>query len=712
MHPYQWTLLLLTIIPLLYTIYLIDTNIESKAICQGLIVVGNNPSRHAPIIEIGNNPSPLAHVDFVNDDEIHFLAEQRDWEIYVQAKTSFVYANEFREVTMKITCVIHSLFDFALEYLYGQIPSLVYYSAIVYSLSVNYAIELCILLALRFSRHCSFRHLYANKLRLFQEHLSLSLPAKFVRHQFVVHFFSLLLLSQTIEYISAYTYISVSSISGWYSYELLLSNRVSSNHVSTINTPYFHSIRHWYGLGCPCQGTMAVVPSIQYGGGKSSANLSEIKNYITPYSLELQNATSVNYKYIGQFVLQAAQAELRKNPELLICYMPLELLKGKILLGQAKSIAKMHNITISSKAPVAEVLEILSAHMCSSRCSQFYTLFAPEKLVLTSSERQAKWYKGLSKTDKKKIIKKKYNNFVKSPMHNVKRKKENKSTYQKSKLTVFPPKKPSIKLIHKIISGFCEDTHPSKLIESGCAVCGQLTKLSDMLKRSDTSNNLEPLIREGVSRIERKSEHDEIHEISGPVIDDDCKYLCKTCNKSLEKGKVPANALCNGFWLGKIPDELACLTYVEQLLISRVRHNRCIIKVASGRYKMHANAITFQNPVAKIYDTLPPPLEELDEVLAVMFTGPCQPTKKDLQRTPLLVRRKQISKALEWLKLNHSDYFDIGISQKNLSQYPLSDVPVVIDYRQSIINKEQEATSVHLFQWPLQAWQIRVLSFY
>ncbi|EDQ98876.1 uncharacterized protein LACBIDRAFT_318602 [Laccaria bicolor S238N-H82] len=74
--------------------------------------------------------------------------------------------------------------------------------------------------------------------------------------------------------------------------------------------------------------------------------------------------------------------------------------------------------------------------------------------------------------------------------------------------------------------------------------------------------------------------------------------------------------------------------------------------------------------------TLSPPLEELDEVLAVMFTGPCQPTKKDLQHTPLLVHRKQISKALEWLKLNHSDYFDIRISQENLSQYPLSDAPV------------------------------------
>jgi hypothetical protein len=46
-------------------------------------------------------------------------------------------------------------------------------------------------------------------------------------HQFVVHFLSLLLISQITQYISAYTYISFSSISDWYSYELLLSNRVS-----------------------------------------------------------------------------------------------------------------------------------------------------------------------------------------------------------------------------------------------------------------------------------------------------------------------------------------------------------------------------------------------------------------------------------------------------------------------------------------------------
>ena len=110
---------------------------------------------------------------------------------------------------------------------------------------------------------------------------------------------------------------------------------------------------------------------------------------------------------------------------------------------------------------------------------------------------------------------------------------------------------------------------------------------------------------------------------------------------------------------------------------------------------MRANAISFTNPVPKIYDMLPPSLNELDEVLACIFTGPCQPTKADIERTPLLVRRNKVVDALHWLKLNHLDYSDMLISEENLLQYPENDAPVVIDYRQSVINKDKEATSVH-----------------
>jgi len=80
---------------------------------------------------------------------------------------------------------------------------------------------------------------------------------------------------------------------------------------------------------------------------------------------------------------------------------------------------------------------------------------------------------------------------------------------------------------------------------------------------------------------------------------------------------------------------------------------------------MIANAVMFEHPMQKIYTVLPPPIEEMDELLAFIFTGPCQPTEDDFHRIPLLVRRNKVSKALEWLKLNHIDYADLKISYEN-----------------------------------------------
>jgi hypothetical protein len=125
---------------------------------------------------------------------------------------------------------------------------------------------------------------------------------------------------------------------------------------------------------------------------------------------------------------------------------------------------------------------------------------------------------------------------------------------------------------------------------------------------------------------------------------------------------------------------------------------------------MRANAISFQNAIPKIYETLPPPLEELDQVLACMFTGPCQPTKKDIERTPLLVRHNEVGKAMRWLKLNHADYQDIEISEANLEQYSLNGTPVVIDYQElliigsrlSIVTKRQQ---VYMIMRKKRVWK-------
>jgi hypothetical protein len=81
----------------------------------------------------------------------------------------------------------------------------------------------------------------------------------------------------------------------------------------------------------------------------------------------------------------------------------------------------------------------------------------------------------------------------------------------------------------------------------------------------------------------------------------------------LGKGKVPKQALANGFWLGSVPDELKDLTFAEKMMIARVRHNRAVVRVSSGRAKMTANVIMFSNPTLSVYRMLPPSRDEMRE---------------------------------------------------------------------------------------------------
>ena len=194
----------------------------------------------------------------------------------------------------------------------------------------------------------------------------------------------------------------------------------------------------------------------------------------------------------------------------------------------------------------------------------------------------------------------------------------------------FPPLPPSSELYQKIISDFCADTSPEVFEEAGCAVCGKLTPICEMEECSEVEN-ISLLKVDVVTRKARYETSDSVKELKGPILAPGCSRVCFTCIESLDKKKMPTLALANGLWIGEIPDELQGLTYAEQLLIARVQHNRCIVKVSSGMYKMRANAISFSNPMPKIYNVLPPPIEEMDDVLAFIYTGPCKPTKADFK---------------------------------------------------------------------------------
>ncbi|KAF9459635.1 hypothetical protein BDZ94DRAFT_1239115 [Collybia nuda] len=110
--------------------------------------------------------------------------------------------------------------------------------------------------------------------------------------------------------------------------------------------------------------------------------------------------------------------------------------------------------------------------------------------------------------------------------------------------------------------------------------------------------------------------------------------------------------------------------------------------------KMTSHVVTFESPVPKVYQTLPPPISDMEEVLAIMFTGPIKPSENDMKRVPLLVRRNKVVAALQWLQLNHASYSDLEISYKNLDEYPEDQPPVSIEFRREETNKVPEAMSV------------------
>ena len=259
----------------------------------------------------------------------------------------------------------------------------------------------------------------------------------------------------------------------------------------------------------------------------------------------------------------------------------------------------------------------------------------------------------------------------------------------------FPPPPLSKKELVNVVSQFCNAISPDNFEEVGCMVCGMLTPKKSAIPKNEVKFNWNLLnnVTGRVTKIECATFEDS-DLYSGPVVDNKCSHVCTDCNELLLKKKIPLLSLCNGNWLGDIPVELQGLSYAEKLLIARIRTNYCMMRVESGMKKLHANAVLIPNPVPKIYHKLPPHQDEIDQVLAFIYTGPLPPTKEDLKRTPFIVHRQKVTAMLQWLKLNHCDYTDIEISDENASSYEEGEPPVTIEYHKRNTNKYPLATGL------------------
>jgi hypothetical protein len=217
----------------------------------------------------------------------------------------------------------------------------------------------------------------------------------------------------------------------------------------------------------------------------------------------------------------------------------------------------------------------------------------------------------------------------------------------------------------------------------------------DLKPFSDISSELDVLCNTDATRKPRSNVKDPIEHISGPVLASECDKVCIPCSLALKKNKIPCHALANGLWIGDIPLELQDLTWMEQKLIACITYNESLVRVhISKMYKIRCNVVCRATPMNKIYNILPLKKSNIEEVLAIMFLGPTSPDKKLFYKTPLLVRHNKVASALEWLKLNHTDYQELHISYENLSKYPEDEPPVYVEYYPSNYERQPEATAV------------------
>ncbi|XP_052130824.1 uncharacterized protein LOC127751385 [Frankliniella occidentalis] len=115
--------------------------------------------------------------------------------------------------------------------------------------------------------------------------------------------------------------------------------------------------------------------------------------------------------------------------------------------------------------------------------------------------------------------------------------------------------------------------------------------------------------------------------------------------------------------IGVVPNELADLSFVEQLVIARVHPVVSIYRLKSGQRAYSGHVINFRQDVFEFAKVLPHSLTTVKGLVPV-----CCST--DTFHQDFLIRRNSVSIALHWLKTNNKYYHDIEIDMSRILSLP------------------------------------------
>ena len=170
-------------------------------------------------------------------------------------------------------------------------------------------------------------------------------------------------------------------------------------------------------------------------------------------------------------------------------------------------------------------------------------------------------------------------------------------------------------------------------------------------------------------------------------------WLCSACLSDLSKNIIPSYSLANGSFIGKVPNNLPELTWMEEKVISRVRFNSCVLKLVESKlpsqkgFKGHLIA-RCHNPDLLLTFNMPQDINSICESMHIVLLD----TKDEgrqlcLQRANNIfkVRRDVITKWRLFLQQHHPLYKNVIIDYDILQEYPEEGPPPAIQQIISVV---------------------------
>jgi hypothetical protein len=155
----------------------------------------------------------------------------------------------------------------------------------------------------------------------------------------------------------------------------------------------------------------------------------------------------------------------------------------------------------------------------------------------------------------------------------------------------------------------------------------------------------------------------------GLLGDESLVTLCNGCNNEVVKGKRLKMFLTNYRWIGPVPEELADLNWVEELLIARAHIVGRIVRLeerrASSYFALKGHVVLLPQDTTRLLNLLPMTPSSLPEIVRVVWTGKSAPIKTRLHPN-FTVCRDKVYHALKWLCEHHEDYRHVIIDEERI----------------------------------------------